>query len=161
MASAGAARRSQSDPLPGSDGEPAIEGVGLTRFAASRCAHWHSELDVLALQSSCCGKFYACASCHDECEDHPLQPWPADTPLDTEAQMCGVCRQRISILAYINGPDPPACPNPQCRAPMNPGCKLHWPLYFSRGLIAKAQAAGSAGSPKPLPQTAAGGPRNL
>ena len=88
---------------------------------------------------------------------HPLQPWPADTPLDTEAQMCGVCRERVSILAYINGPDPPACPNPRCRAPMNPGCKLHWPLYFSRELIAKAQAAGS---PKPPPQTA-GSPRKL
>ena len=36
---------------------------------------------------------------------------PAD--LCTETQMCGVCRERISILAYINGPDPPACPTAQ------------------------------------------------
>ena len=97
-----------SDPLPGrAPGEPAIEGLELTKHGGSRCAHWHSELDVLALQAPCCGKFYACASCHDACEDHALEPWPADTPVSQPALMCGVCRHRYSIETYIRGAEPP------------------------------------------------------
>lgn len=110
--------------LPGKDGAPLIWGVDLGRYGESRCSHWHSELDVLAIQAPCCQKFYACASCHDACEDHSLEPWPSSTSVEHNALLCGVCRHSYSIRAYINGPEPPRCQ--ACGVDMNPGCKLHW-----------------------------------
>ena len=43
-----------------------VFGVGVDRRSESRCDHWHSELDIVAIKFLCCGKFYACRSCHDE-----------------------------------------------------------------------------------------------
>ena len=115
-----------SDRLDGKDGGPPIDGLELQRHGESRCAHWHSALDVLAIQAPCCGRYYACASCHDACETHALEPWPASTSLEQRALQCGVCRHLFSIQTYISGPEPPCCPSPSCGAAMNPGCKLHW-----------------------------------
>jgi uncharacterized CHY-type Zn-finger protein len=117
-------------------------GVGVDTFGQSRCAHWHSELDVLALRSPCCDKFYACASCHDELEDHALQPWPAGTALSTQALLCGVCETAFSAGEYLGGGG--CCPRPSCAAPFNPGCKGHWPIYFSAGMLERAAAAAAA-----------------
>ena len=118
------------DQLPEKDGAPVIWGLQLRRYGSSRCTHWHSELDVLAIQAPCCGKYYACASCHDACEDHSLRPWPASTPVEQDALLCGVCRHNYSIREYISGSEPPSCP--ECGVNMNPGCKLHWcvPVFF-------------------------------
>ena len=104
---------------------------------------------MLALQAPCCGKFYACASCHDACEDHALEPWPADTPVSEPALMCGVCRHRYSIQTYIRGAKPPACPS--CAAPMNPGCQLHWKMYFDQQLIDAAKPEQES-EPEPEPE---------
>ena len=43
-----------------------VFGVGVDQRSESRCDHWHSELDIVAIKFLCCGKFYACRSCHDE-----------------------------------------------------------------------------------------------
>ena len=119
--------------------EPVVHGVGLERHTASRCAHWQSELDVLALLAPCCSKFYACASCHDACEEHALVPWADDTPLETKALLCGVCQSRIAIIDYMDPSRPSVCP--ACSAGFNPGCKTHWNIYFSAVLIENATGA--------------------
>ena len=121
-------------------------GVEVKSFGQSRCAHWHSPLDVLALQAPCCFKYYACASCHDEQEDHALQPWPTTTPLDTPGLLCGVCKRTFSIGVYLCQEGSPVCPYSSCGAPFNPGCKNHWPIYFAAGLLERAATATSAPS---------------
>jgi uncharacterized CHY-type Zn-finger protein len=81
--------------------------VGLKDYTATRCSHWHGDLDVLALQAPCCGRFYACAQCHDEVnaapwgDGHTLEPWPAETELSTQALLCGVCKNTFSIQEYV------------------------------------------------------------
>lgn len=123
-ASGGALRPEILEQLPTKADAPLVWGVGLRRHGESRCAHWNSELDVLAIQAPCCQKFYACASCHDACENHSFNPWPSSTSLEQNALLCGVCRHSYSIREYINGTESPSCP--ACGASMNPGCKLHW-----------------------------------
>ena len=53
-----------------------VRGVELD--AQTRCAHYHSPLDVIAIRMKCCGVFYACKDCHIALADHPIQVWPRE-----------------------------------------------------------------------------------
>ena len=103
---------------------PPVLGVALD--AQTRCAHWHSPLDVIAIKAGCCGTYYACKDCHEALADHPLAPWPR-ARRDEPAVLCGVCRHELSVDAYM------ACGStcPRCGAGFNPGCRNHWPFYFA------------------------------
>lgn len=90
----------------------------------TRCAHYHSALDVIALRFACCGEWFPCHLCHEELADHASRPWPVSARA-TEAVICGVCASRLCIDAYI---EVDACPS--CGAEFNPGCRLHHALYF-------------------------------
>lgn len=102
---------------------PAVFGVDLD--PQTRCAHWRSPLDVIAIRMKCCGDYYACRDCHDVLADHPAQVWPR-VEWDQAAILCGVCSAELSIRGYMD------CDNrcPACGAAFNPGCRLHYPLYF-------------------------------
>ena len=102
---------------------PEVRGLELD--PQSRCAHWRSPLDIVALKMRCCGVYYACRDCHDALADHPAQVWPT-AERETPAVLCGACGAELSIAAYL------ACDDrcPACAAPFNPGCKLHRHLYF-------------------------------
>ena len=110
---------------------------GLELDAATRCKHWHSPLDVIAIKMKCCGVYYACKDCHDALADHPLQAWPRDAWGD-KAVLCGACGSELSIRQYLH------CGNvcPACGAGFNPGCRNHYHLYFERDLRALAQESG-------------------
>ncbi|QCR18889.1 CHY zinc finger protein [Agrococcus sp. SGAir0287] len=90
----------------------------------TRCVHWSSPLDVVAIRFACCDAFYPCDACHAEAADHPATTWPADARAEVGA-MCGVCGHLLTIDAYGLAD---ACP--ACAAPFNPGCALHWHRYF-------------------------------
>jgi uncharacterized CHY-type Zn-finger protein len=53
---------------------PAVHGVDLD--AQTRCAHFASPRDVIAIRMKCCGEYYACAECHDALAGHPSAVWP-------------------------------------------------------------------------------------
>ncbi|MCU1542792.1 MAG: hypothetical protein JWM50_657 [Microbacteriaceae bacterium] len=91
----------------------------------TRCIHYASALDIIAIRFTCCGRYYSCYSCHTEEETHPAQPWPAEA-FDERAVLCGVCRFELTISDYL-GVD--TCPS--CAAPFNPNCALHHHLYFT------------------------------
>ena len=91
----------------------------------TRCVHWHSELDVIAIKFKCCEKYYPCFSCHEEEADHTHQVWPKKE-FDQKAILCGVCGTELSIKDYMNSNN--TCPN--CKAAFNPGCIKHYHLYF-------------------------------
>src|SRR5262245_61056688 len=103
---------------------PAVHGVRLD--AQTRCAHWHSALDIVAIKMACCGQYYACRQCHDELADHRAEVWPA-AAWDRPAILCGACGSELSIRAYLG------CDSrcPACAAPFNPGCQTHKHLYFA------------------------------
>ena len=91
----------------------------------TRCQHWHSELDVIAIKFKCCEKYYPCFSCHEEEADHEPKVWPK-SEFDSKAILCGVCGTELSITDYQSSNN--TCPN--CKAAFNPGCSKHYHLYF-------------------------------
>lgn len=98
---------------------------GLEADPQTRCAHWRSARDIVAIQMRCCGEWYACADCHAALADHPIAVWPRAEWAEP-AILCGACGHRLSIAAYVGGED--RCP--ACSAPFNPGCRHHHHLYF-------------------------------
>jgi len=102
----------------------AVHGVDLD--GRSRCRHYRSALDIVAIQFFCCRKYYACRQCHDDLADHPARLWPPDA-YDQVAILCGACGQRLSIRAYLSSGH--RCP--ACGAAFNPGCARHHHLYFA------------------------------
>jgi uncharacterized CHY-type Zn-finger protein len=103
---------------------PAVQGIGVD--AATRCAHYSSPLDIVAIKLPCCGEFYACKDCHDAVADHPLVAWPRSAR-HTSAILCGACGSQLTIDEYL------ACGSvcPDCGAGFNPRCSYHHQFYFS------------------------------
>lgn len=102
---------------------PTAHGVCLD--PQTRCAHWRSPLDIIAIRMRCCGKYYACRECHDALENHPVEVWPK-AEWDQLAVLCGACKTELSVRHYME------CNNicPSCGAGFNPGCRNHYHLYF-------------------------------
>ena len=100
-----------------------MRGVGVS--AQTRCAHYRSVLDVIAIRMACCGEYYACKDCHEEVANHVTAVWPR-AEWDTRAVLCGVCGYEMTIREYLE------CGNqcPRCEAAFNPGCRNHYDFYF-------------------------------
>lgn len=97
----------------------------------SRCVHWHSPLDVIALKFKCCEQYYACYSCHDELTTHLVERYDILKNKDEKVIICGVCKTELTFEDYSVGDNCEtdlSCRN--CEAKFNPGCKLHYDLYF-------------------------------
>jgi uncharacterized CHY-type Zn-finger protein len=103
---------------------PPVHGVDVD--PETRCAHFHSPLDIIAIRLRCCGDYYACKDCHDALADHPLKPWPV-AERDTLAVLCGACGAELSITEYLGCGS--RCPS--CAAGFNPRCASHHPYYFA------------------------------
>ena len=91
----------------------------------TRCVHWHSKLDIIAIKFKCCNQYYPCYSCHEETAFHKPEVWPKKE-FDEKAIICGVCGKELSINDYMNCNN--TCPN--CTSLFNPGCSKHYHLYF-------------------------------
>ena len=90
----------------------------------TRCIHYRTQLDVIAIEFACCGEFCPCHLCHAETADHSAEQWPIEQR-DKPAVLCGVCGRLLTIADYLVVD---ACPD--CVARFNPGCKLHLEMYF-------------------------------
>jgi len=102
---------------------PLVHGLALD--PQTRCEHWHSARDVVAIRMKCCGLYYACKECHEALARHPIETWP-EREWDAKAILCGACGAEMSIHDYLGCND--TCPT--CGAPFNPGCRHHWHFYF-------------------------------
>jgi uncharacterized CHY-type Zn-finger protein len=98
---------------------------GLLVDDQARCVHWRGPDDVIAIRFPCCDRYYACFDCHEEVETHAAERWGSQT-FDRAAVLCGVCRDELTITAYLASEF--SCPS--CGATFNPGCALHYDLYF-------------------------------
>lgn len=101
-----------------------VRGVDLD--PETRCAHYGSPRDVIAIRFPCCGDYFACYECHAARTDHDAERWPADAR-DERAVLCGVCGIELTISEYLQCDD--SCPD--CGAAFNPGCADHYHLYFA------------------------------
>jgi len=90
----------------------------------TRCVHYRTEVDIVAIKFACCNEYYPCHACHEETADHPAQQWRL-AERDEEAVLCGACGHELTIAAYLETLD---CPN--CGSAFNEGCRLHTHLYF-------------------------------
>jgi len=100
--------------------------VGLAVDDQTRCAHYDTDRDVVAIRFHCCGTYYPCFRCHDSCVDHDAEQWPRER-FDVPAVLCGVCRAELTVREYLD------CDHecPTCEAGFNPGCRRHAELYFA------------------------------
>jgi uncharacterized CHY-type Zn-finger protein len=104
----------------------APEVLGLNLDPQTRCDHYHSPLDIIAIKLKCCARYYACKDCHDALAGHPIEVWP-ETEWDQKAILCGACRAELTISAYLE------CNSrcPACYAAFNPACRNHHHFYFA------------------------------
>jgi uncharacterized CHY-type Zn-finger protein len=106
-------------------GADAVVVRGPAIDAETRCVHYGSALDVVALRAPCCDAWYPCHLCHAAVAGHPLAVIPrAEHHLP--AALCGVCRATMSVPEYLAAD---SCPS--CGAAFNPGCAAHAHLYFA------------------------------
>lgn len=101
------------------------EVVGVGVDPETRCTHYATERDVLAIGFHCCGTFYPCHRCHTEVANHDAEVWPVSAR-DRRALLCGACGSRFSVEAYLKSPL--ACA--ECGVAFNPGCRDHHDRYF-------------------------------
>ncbi|HCA60184.1 MAG TPA: hypothetical protein DEP46_19645 [Blastocatellia bacterium] len=101
------------------------EVFGVEVDEETRCGHWHSPLDIIAIRFKCCGRWYPCFDCHAEVAGHEPAVWPRAERAE-KAILCGGCGVELSIDDYL------ACENlcPACECQFNPGCAKHYHLYF-------------------------------
>ena len=98
---------------------------GVAVDAKTRCTHYDSELDVVALRFPCCDAYCPCFRCHEAVADHDPERAPSEA-FDDPAVLCRVCGATLSTRAYLDCGD--ACP--ECDASFNPGCRRHHDRYF-------------------------------
>lgn len=102
----------------------AMRIFGRTVDDQTRCVHYHTEKDVIAIKFRCCLRYYPCHLCHEEESDHKLQTWPRSRWAEP-AVLCGVCECEMSIPAYLATT---SCPS--CGVRFNERCAAHTHLYF-------------------------------
>jgi uncharacterized CHY-type Zn-finger protein len=105
----------------------AIKVLGQTVDKESRCVHYHSQKDIIAIKFYCCNDYYPCYQCHEEQADHLIKSWPK-TLFNQNAVLCGKCKKELSIHNYLKCNS--ICPT--CQAEFNPGCQLHYHHYFEK-----------------------------
>jgi|SRR5271168_2985914 len=102
--------------------------LGLELDSQTRCLHYHSPLDIVAIKMKCCGVYYACKDCHAALAGHDIAVWPRNEWRE-KAILCGACGHTQSIESYMR--NEPGCP--ACGAEFNPGCRNHYHFYFEMG----------------------------
>jgi uncharacterized CHY-type Zn-finger protein len=95
--------------------------------ANTRCVHYHSPLDVIAIKFKCCATYFPCYYCHQEASNHPGEVWKKEE-FNQTAILCGSCFQEMSIAQYKR------CNYhcPFCDTTFNPNCINHDHLYFEQ-----------------------------
>ena len=105
-----------------------IEIKGKLVDMQTRCVHYHSDLDIIAIKFKCCDTYYPCFSCHEEVAGHSAQVW-GKNEFNVLAILCGACKKELTIRQYMESQA--TCPH--CEAAFNPKCSNHYHLYFEKG----------------------------
>lgn len=92
----------------------------------TRCSHYHTELDIIALKFKCCRDsiYYPCFQCHEELAGHKVEKLPVESEI--KAIVCGKCWYEMTVKEYMES----QLQCPSCHGHFNPKCSLHYNLYF-------------------------------
>lgn len=90
----------------------------------TRCAHYDSERDVVALGFACCDAYFPCFRCHEALADHDAERPSVES--SAAAVLCGGCGAELTPREFVDG----AHECPECGAAFNPGCEDHYERYF-------------------------------
>ncbi len=101
------------------------EVTGVQMDSETRCLHYHSEIDRIAIKFYCCGKYFPCYECHEELGCGKPAVWPRSR-FTERAVLCGACGYELAVSDYLTCHS--VCP--ACSAKFNPGCSLHSGHYF-------------------------------
>src|SRR5476649_391070 len=101
------------------------EVTGVNLDARTRCAHYQTDLDIIAIKFKCCGRWFPCFECHAATADHTAEVWTV-AERDVRAILCGDCGHQLTISEYFESRS--TCLS--CKAKFNPGCEGHYHLYF-------------------------------
>ena len=93
----------------------------------TRCKHYQSSRDIIAIKFNCCQQYYPCFDCHQEAADHPATVW-RKADWNIKAVLCGACGHEMTINEYLSSRN--QCPS--CRSAFNPNCSKHYHLYFEK-----------------------------
>lgn len=102
-----------------------VKVYGVNVDHQTRCGHYHSPFDLIALRFPCCDTYYPCYECHEETAGHPAKRWRTEQ-IEEKAVLCGSCGHQLTIHEYLMSNS--VCPS--CNANFNPGCRNHYHLYF-------------------------------
>lgn len=91
----------------------------------TRCTHYHTTKDIIAIKFKCCATYYPCYQCHNETADHLPKKWGIHE-FHEKAILCGSCGTELTIHTYTKHSS--ACPT--CLHPFNPRCSNHSHIYF-------------------------------
>jgi uncharacterized CHY-type Zn-finger protein len=116
-------RRTSSAPATDDRFTVPLRGVGVG--PETRCAHYHSPRDVIAIRFPCCDAFYPCHGCHEAGTEHAPERWTADQ-FNTPAVLCGNCGTVLTVEQYLNADHTCLA----CGAAFNPECARHHDRYF-------------------------------
>lgn len=100
---------------------------GVSVDSETRCAHYDSERDVVAMKFACCETYWPCFRCHEEVAGHEVERFSVDG--EEAVVLCGVCGSELTAREFVEGEH--SCP--ECGAEFNPGCANHYELYFEFG----------------------------
>ena len=98
---------------------------GKLTDSSSRCTHYNSPLDIIAIKFKCCNTYYACIHCHEELSSHQPQVWTKNE-WENKAILCGNCKHELTINEYFDYNY--TCPS--CSSQFNPKCSNHNHFYF-------------------------------
>ena len=101
--------------------------VGARVDEETRCAHYRSERDIIAIKFKCCGRWFPCYECHAEFAGHAAEVW-RKSEFNEPVILCGGCGQMLTAREYLDSES--VCP--RCGRAFNPGCVSHHHLYFER-----------------------------
>ena len=105
---------------------PKVQVFGsLSDSSKTKCQHYNSDRDIIAIKLKCCQKFYSCILCHNAAEEHETMVWTV-AEFDDKAIFCGNCESVLSIHNYLSCNS--TCP--LCLAEFNPRCSNHYHYYF-------------------------------
>ncbi|EGV61187.1 hypothetical protein CANTEDRAFT_116623 [Yamadazyma tenuis ATCC 10573] len=96
--------------------------LGELMDSHTRCVHYHDPQDIIAIKFRCCETYYPCYQCH-ESAGHPIEKY--DMGSSELVVLCGGCQTELTFAEY----SPLVCPT--CGGQFNPGCKLHYDIYFT------------------------------
>ena len=102
-----------------------VEVNGTDVDNQTRCSHYDSDIDIIAIKFKCCQRWFPCYKCHTEHTEHSPEVWSVSES-NTPAVLCGNCGHQLTITEYFQCES--VCP--KCRSGFNPRCALHYNLYF-------------------------------